>query len=187
MDTDMISGGGTNIAAALRLAMDSFKRSSSADKVILIISDGEEHDSASQSVLKNISDDRLRIYTVGVGTEKGGLVPVYEDSGNNNDGSYGSVAVVDYMKDSNGNPVTSRLDAETMGRIAQDGNGSYYQATSHGTEVISLLDELAKLRRDVLAEDQIQRFKPMYQYFLGAGILFLLLAWLLPEGWGGAA
>lgn len=172
MDTDMISGGGTNIAAAIQLANRSFERTSSADRVILILSDGEEHDGASLEVIKNIKDDRLKIYTVGIGTEKGGLVPVYNNTGD---------TVIDYMKDEAGNPVTSRLNAETMKKLAQAGNGSYYQATLQGTEISSLLKELSTLKRGNLDALQIRRFNPLYQYFLAPGILLFTLAWLLPD------
>ena len=172
MDTDMISGGGTNIAAAIQLAYNSFNRVSSADRVIMILSDGEEHDGASQNAIANISDDRLKIFTVGIGTERGGLVPIYNDAGD---------TVIDFIKDETGNPVTSRLDAEAMRRIAQVGGGCYFQATMQGSEISSLLGELSALKRDELAIEQIRRFNPLYQYFLAPGILFIMIAWLLPE------
>jgi len=171
MDTDMISGGGTNIAAAIRLAKDSFERTSDADRVILILSDGEEHDDASLGVLKSVTDDKLKIFTIGIGTEKGALVPVYNDAG----------TVIDYMKDESGNHVVSRLNAETLKKLALDGRGSYYQATLQGTEIPSLINELSSLKRGKLAVEQIRRFKPLYQYFLLPGILLIMLAWFLPE------
>ena len=172
MDTDMISGGGTNIAAALKLASESFKRTSSADKVIIILSDGEEHDGNSQSILRNINDERIKIFTVGIGTERGGLVPVYNAAGD---------TVIDYITDDSGNPVTSRLNPGNLQSLARDGNGSYFQASLQGTETITLLDELSTLKRDISATEQIRRFTPLYQYFLGAGIFLLLAAWFLPE------
>jgi Ca-activated chloride channel family protein len=172
MDTDMISSGGTNLAAAIGLANDSFERVSDADRVILIISDGEEHDLAGQNVLKKITDNKLRIYTIGIGTEKGGLVPIYDKDGN---------SVVDYMEDGNGNPVTSRLDANNLKKLARDGNGVYYQANSQGVDVDSLLMEFSHLDRDVQTVEKIRRFKQLFQYFLGVGILLFMIAWFLPE------
>jgi len=172
MDTEMISGGGTNLAAALKLASESFKRTSSADRVIIILSDGEEHEGNSQNILSGIDDDRIKIYTVGIGTEKGGLVPVYNAAGD---------TVIDYMVDETGNPVTSRLNPGNLQKLARDGKGSYFQATLQGTEITSLLGELSTLKKDVSASEQIRRFQPLYQYFLGPGIFLLLIAWFLPE------
>lgn len=173
MDTDMISGGGTNLAAAIRLANGSFERTSGADRVILIVSDGEEHDNASQSVLQSITDEKTRIYTIGVGTEKGGLVPVYADDG---------VTVADYMKDADGNPVTSRIHADTLKELAQAGNGAFYQAGFSGMDISALLGELSGLERDVQAAERLRRFSPLYQWFLGAGTLLFMVAWIMPEG-----
>ena len=170
IDTDMISGGGTNIAAAINLAKDSFKRSSNADRVLLILSDGEEHDDASQKALKNINDERIKIYTVGIGTEKGGLIPVYDGD-----------TVTDFMRDDSGNPVTSRLEPDNLQKLARECNGAYYQATLQGSETESLLGELSKLKKDVSASEQIRHFNPLYQYFLGVGILLITAAWFFPE------
>jgi len=173
MDTYMISGGGSNIAAAIQLANDSFDRTSSSDRVIIVLSDGEEHDDASLHVLENINDERLRVFAVGIGTERGGLVPIYDNSGE---------AVIDYFRDESGNPVNSRLNAELLQRLAQAGNGSYFQATAYGAEAYALSEQLSGLRRGILAEEQIRRFNPLFQIFLGPGILLFLIVWFLPEG-----
>ena len=172
IDTDMISGGGTNLAAAIRLANDSFQRTSSADRVILILSDGEEHDAESADALRRITDEYTKIFTVGIGTEKGGLVPIYNNTGD---------TVVDYMKDNAGNPVTSRLNAEILKKLAQDGRGSNYQADSQGTHISSLSSDLSSLKKGIIVTEQIRLYKPIYQYFLAPGILFFTLAWFLPD------
>lgn len=172
MDTDMISGGGTNLAAGIKLAGDSFKRTSGADRVIIILSDGEEHDGASADILKNIKDDNTKIYAIGIGTERGGLVPVYGEEG----------TIADYMKDEAGNPVTSRLNAGTLIKLAEESGGAYYQASVQGIEISSLINDLAVLKRDTSAPEKIPRFYLLYQYFLAAGIVLFMIYWLLPEG-----
>ena len=172
MDTDMISGGGTNIAAALRLANDSFKRSSESDRVVLIISDGEEHDGAALNMMKSLSESGIKIYAIGVGTEFGGLVPVYDERGE---------TVIDYMRDVSGNPVTSRLKADALAQLAREGGGKYYQATMQGAEITSLLEDISSLKRGELSTEQGRRFRQLYQYFLAPGLLLFLIAWLLPE------
>ena len=173
IDTDMISGSGsTNLAAAIQLANDSFKTSPGADRVIIILSDGEELEGSALNILDGINDGRLRVYTVGIGTERGGLIPVYNSAG---------TAVVDYMKDRSGNTVTSRLNADTMRQLARLGRGSYYQASLQGIEINSLLGELSALKRDALAIERIRNYRQLYQYFLGAGLFFFLIAWFLPD------
>ena len=172
MDTEMISGGGTNLAAAIKLAKDSFERTSSADRVILILSDGEEHDGSSIEAIKSITDEQVKIFTVGIGTEKGGLVPVYDQNG---------AAIIDYLKDDSGNPVTSRLNSAIMEQLAKNGRGAYYQATLQGAETSALLADLSALKRDAYEMVRIKRFQQIYQYFLGPGLLLFMIAWFLPE------
>jgi Ca-activated chloride channel family protein len=99
-------------------------------------------------------------------------VPVYDNTGDR---------VVDYIKDSNGNPVTSRLQAETLMSLAREGNGFYFQASLQGTETALLADALANLRKSTVAEERTRLFTQLYQYFLAPGILLFLLAWFLPE------
>ncbi len=172
IDTDMIAGGGTNIAAAIKLADSSFKRTSSADRVIIILSDGEELDSNSQEIVKNINDKQLKVFTIGVGSDKGGLIPVYDEKTNQR---------ISYKKDSKGDFVTSRLNADILKNLADIGNGAYYQSSISGDEIQNLLKDIGSLKRDTSKTDKIKRLKSQYQYFLGAGILLFTAAYLLPE------
>ncbi|QGQ95656.1 VWA domain-containing protein [Paenibacillus psychroresistens] len=170
MDTQMIGGGGTDIGAAINLANRSFERTSSSDRVVIILSDGEEHGSASLDVLKKINDDRLKIYAVGLGSEKGGLIPVYDSTGERR---------VDYKKDDTGKAITSSLQPETLEKLAASGH--YYQSSVSGDEINPLLRDISALKRDDTATTKIGRYKQLYQYFLGAGILLFLAAYLLPD------
>ncbi|MCL1816079.1 MAG: VWA domain-containing protein [Clostridiales bacterium] len=172
MDTDMIGGGGTNLAAAIKLAAESFSKTAEGERVILVISDGEDHDEASLKTVKGLAEEQIRIFTVGVGSEKGGLVPVYDNSGD---------TVIDYLKDENGNPVNSRLMPATLKQLALAGNGAYYQASLQGMETSALLNDLSALKKDTFAAEQIKRYRPLFQYFLGTGLFLFLLAWLWPE------
>lgn len=172
IDTEMIGGGGTNIGTALNLAQKSFNEASSADRVIIILSDGEEHNSKSIDALKSINDERLKIFAIGVGTEKGGLVPDYDSSG---------IQKTGYKKDKNGEFVMSKLNADILKNIASTGNGAYYQASLTGEEISSLTKKISSLKRDNYNEHEIKRYKQLYQYFLGPGILLFLIAYLLPE------
>lgn len=177
MDTEMISGGGSNLAAAISLAADSFQRASSADKVILILSDGEDHDGASLEAVKKITDQQVKIYSVGIGTELGGVIPVYDHAGS---------TVIDYLKDAEGNTVISKLASGTLRQLAQDGGGVYFQAALDGAETAALIKELSALKRDEYQMERVKRFAHLYQYFLGPGLLLFALAWLLPERRSGA-
>lgn len=170
LDTQMIGGGGTNIGAAISLANRSFARASGADRVVIILSDGEEHDADSLEVLQQIADDRLKIYAVGLGSETGGLIPVYDATGTQR---------VDYKKDDNGKFITSSLQPETLEKLTA--SGRYYQSSLSGDEIEPLLRDISALKRDNTVTTRIGRYKQLYQIFLGAGILLFLAAYLLPD------
>ena len=172
IDTDMIGGGGTNVGTAISLAQKSFNEASSADRVVIVLSDGEEHNSNSVDILKSIKDDRLKVFTIGIGTEKGGLVPDYDSTG---------IQKAGYKKDKNGEFVMSKLNADTLKSIASTGNGAYYPASVTGEEISSLTKKISSLKRSNYNTDEVKRFKQLYQYFLGPGILLFLIAYLLPE------
>jgi Ca-activated chloride channel family protein len=172
IDTDMIGGGGTNIGTAISLAAKSFEKASNADRVIIILSDGEEHESGSLNKLKAVNDDKLRVYTIGTGTDKGGLIPVYSAEGSEKTG---------YKKDNNGEFIMSKLSPEVLKELASAGNGLYFQSSLAGEEITAISAEISKLKRDILKTEKIRRFKHLYQIFLGAGILLIMLSYILPD------
>lgn len=173
IDTDMISGTGTNIGSAISLAGNSFEDTSSADSVVIILSDGEDQETGSLDALKKLNLKNLHVFTIGIGTEKGGLIPIYDASG---------TTVSDYMKDNSGQYVTSKLMPDTLKSLATQGHGAFYQSTVTGDEITQLMNDISTLKKDTIKTDRINQYKQLYQYFLGAGMFFIILAYLLPEG-----
>lgn len=172
IDTDMIGGGGTRISRAIDLAQKSFKNSASTNKVIIILSDGEQHDKKEIDTLNNTNFEKLNIFTIGIGSDKGGLIPIYDDSTNQK---------VTYKKDSSGNFIMSRLNDDTLKHIANLGNGNYYKSCNELSEISSIIKDISTLEESILTTRKIKKFNLLYQYFLGVGILLFLVAYFLPE------
>ncbi|MFW5982192.1 MAG: VWA domain-containing protein [Halanaerobiaceae bacterium] len=171
IDTDMIAGGGSNIPAAINLAKNSFDKSARGDKVIVIISDGEEHQNNSLEAVEGIEGEDIRIFTLGIGTEKGGLIPVFNQQGSKES----------YMRDKNGEYVNSRLHSDNLKQIAKSGQGTYLELAASG-EIDNLLAELSSLKRSQYKTEEIKQYRHLYQYFLGAGIILFITGYLLLEG-----
>ncbi|BDU50331.1 VWA domain-containing protein [Haliovirga abyssi] len=167
IDTNMISGGGTNIKKALELAEASFKKSAKGDKVIILISDGEVHNESGINESEKI-DKSIKIYTIGVGSLKGSLIPIVDKIGNR----------IDYKKDKKGNYVLSKLDVKTLEEIAKNGNGKFYMSTIAGDEIQKLTSKINLLKREELGIEKLKIYKKLYQYFLGIGILIFLMGYL---------
>ena len=169
IDTGMIAGGGTDIAAAINLAKNSFDRSAQGEKVIVIFSDGEVHNPEGIKAARKIKN--TKIYTVGVGTKQGGLIPQYNAQGEK----------VGYKKDNTGQYVNSKLKQATLEKIAGQGSGRFYRLDLQNRAIDRLIEQISQLQKRKLGTDRIKKFRQLYQYFLGAGLLLLLIGYFLPE------
>lgn len=172
IDTDLIAGGGTNIAAALKLAKESFDESAKGDKVVVIFSDGEEHNQSGIEVAKGLEE--VKVYTVGVGSKEGALIPAYDSQGTK----------VGYKRNQAGKYVNSKLNIASLKKIAENGGGKFYLASLTGGEIGQLIDDISKLKRDKYSKDKVKKFTKIYQYFLATGLFLFLVGYLLPE-WRG--
>ena len=172
VDTDLIAGGGTKIGAAINLATASFTRSAEGDRVILIISDGEEQESGSLEKVMAVKDEDIKIFTIGIGTEKGGLIPEFDSQGR----------VTAYKQDQQGEYVISRLHSETLKRLAEIGQGTYFQVTTGGQEIDNFLAKISSLKRSQYEAERIKSYTQLYQYFLGPGLILLIIGYLLLRG-----
>lgn len=172
IDTDMISGGGSNVAKALEVAKSSFDLSATGDKVILVISDGEEHSADAALITEAIEEDQIHVYAIGMGTIEGGLIPEYDPITNEKLG---------YKKDNQGHAVMSKLNESMLKSIAADTDGAYYQSTLTSNEISDLVNEFGKLKKSDIKTNQVKNYEHFYQYFLGPGLVLLLFGLIFPE------
>src|SRR5881409_3299145 len=114
LDTKTIPEGGTNISSAITLATQSFGKSAVGNRALIVFTDGEELSGDAAKAAKAASDAGVRIFTVGVGTPQGSLIPV--------NGEDGETA---FVKDSAGQVVKSKLDDKRLREIAQAASGFY--------------------------------------------------------------
>ena len=170
IDTDMISGGGTDLAKAIKLAVKSFEAISDrkeSDKVIIILSDGEEHSSETLKLVKEIESPKLKIFSIGIGTKEGGLIPEYNQTGTQQIG---------YKKDSQGQVVVSKLNEIMLQEITALTGGEYYRTTNTSEEIDLLVNDIRKLKRGTSRTHEIKNYIHLYQYFLGLGMILLLVS-----------
>lgn len=167
----VISRPGTVIGNAMRIAMQGFDPELPSQKVMLILTDGEDHETDPLKAAQEIADQGVLIYTIGFGTTEGEPVPVVDSNGQ----------IVDWKHDQEGNIVLSRLDESTLKSIAHIGNGRYYRAGSDGRELDNLLFEIDKLQKAQLENRYEVIHIERYQNFLGLAFLLLILAEFLPD------
>ena len=126
VDTNVISTGGTDIARAITESEAAFKNDNNY-KIVILMTDGEDLEDSGIQQAKAANEKGLTIYTVGVGTPKGELIPVGNKHGQ-----------IEYLRDSNGQLVTTKLDQDTLNNIAEVTNGFYVPlgATGLGLEEV---------------------------------------------------
>lgn len=164
LNTDLISSQGTAISEAIQLAESYYSDNSEASKVLVIISDGEDHEGESLEMAEDAADNDVRIITIGVGTEKGGTIPIKRNG-----------ITQSFKKDNEGNTVITKLNTETLSEIADAGNGVYIDGTITADAIEALQEELSGIDKVAFESQQYADFASQFQWFLGIGLLFLIL------------
>ena len=157
---------GTAISEAIDLAERSFEQDNKQHKALIIITDGENHDEETLERAKTASENGLMIFTVGVGTSDGGYIPMY----------YAGQA--GFKMDRSGNPVKTRLNEQMLSDVAQAGAGAYYNLVNGEKVINDLKERIATIEKREFEQRSFTEFKSYFQYFLAAGLLFLLIEFI---------
>ncbi|WP_339661177.1 VWA domain-containing protein [Croceibacter atlanticus] len=170
MNTDMLSSQGTAINEAIQLAKTYYNDDEQTNRVLFIISDGEDHEGDSVNIAEEASEEGIRIFTIGVGTTKGGRIPIKRNG-----------VVLNYKKDQNDQTVITRLQEETLKDIAKEANGEYIYNKITKETVEKVTEILQNMDKKEFEAKQFADFKDQFQWFLGFGIFFLVLEVFLLE------
>lgn len=170
VDVDAVPNPGTDIAAAITRAMESFDFQDATTKVIVIITDGESTEGDVLEAAEEASKKGVLLYTIGMGSTAGAPIPVY-----------GAGGQMDFKRDRMGNVVVSRLDEAALERIATTGNGKYFRGTTAQDELDEIYRAINALQKKEFGVKQFTDFEDRFQFFLGAALALLVLEMLLSE------
>ncbi len=170
MNTDMVSSQGTAITEAIKMAETYYNDEDQVNKVLFIISDGEDHEGNISEIVNEAANLGIRIYTIGVGTETGGPIP-YKRNG----------ILQYYKRDKKNQQVITKLNANKLNEIASKGNGKYING-SNTSEVIEEVNTILNgMNQKEFEAKQFTDFKDRFQWFLGISIFLLVLELVLLE------
>ena len=163
MNTDMVSSQGTAIKDAIELAKTYYNPDEPTSKVLILISDGEDHLGEVEAITKEAAAQGIRIFTIGVGSERGGPIPIKRGG-----------ITQSYKKDLNGETVITRMDEAILKEIAAATNGEYVRGnvTTEVTDKVS--DFLRNLDQTEFEARQFADYQSQFQWFLGLAFLLLL-------------
>ena len=170
MNTNMVSSQGTAFNDAIQLAVDFFDVKDTS-KLIVLISDGEDHGEGVEDAVELAKEKGVRIITIGVGTEKGGPIPLRDDKG----------TIASYKKDQEGQTVITKLYPEVLKKIADNTKSKYIVGTTTKDVVEEIKKSLDKIEKSEFESQQIADFESQYQWFLALGFLLLLVDVFLLE------
>jgi len=170
MNTDMLSSQGTAINEAIKLATTYFDDEEQTNRILIIISDGEDHNQEAATVAQEAQEAGIRIFTIGVGDVKGGPIPEKRNG-----------IVLNYKKDNQGETVITRLDEENLKNIAAQANGVYINGKNTNDVVKTIKDILNGMDKKEFETKEYADFKDQFQWFLAFAVFFLLLDIFLLE------
>ena len=162
MNTNMVSSQGTAITEAVSLAQTYYNDEEQTNRVLFLISDGEDHEGNVESIVEEATQLGIKVYTIGVGSDKGAPIPIKRNG-----------VLQSYKRDQNNEQVITRLNKATLEQIADIGGGEYIDGTNTKEVVESVTAILNGMDKKEFEAKQFTDFKDQFQWFL-AGALFLL-------------
>ena len=170
IDEKMIASGSTSIENAIKKSLDIFELvPERKSKVLVIFTDGEDFSPDLREIKKRVADQKLTIFTVGVGSFSGAPIPMYSYKGD----------LKGYLRDENGSVVITRLDEKVLEAVARESGGKYIASTSNLSDMRTLERHLDRFEREELGQHAIQAKKEFYHYFSMLAGLLLLIEWLI--------
>ena len=170
LNVNIIPLGGTAIAEAIETALTAFKEGDNY-KVLVLFTDGEDHDSGALEAAEKAAKAGLRIFTIGIGTAEGELLRIKDAQGGS-----------DYIRDEQGNVVKSHLNERLLQQIAGATEGGFYLPLRGAKAIDTLYDQgLAKLPKSQHQEKLVRRYHERYHWPLAVAIVLLLVEMLFPE------
>ena len=170
LNTDMLSSQGTAINEAINLAKTYYDDDQQTNRVLVILSDGEDHSEAAVQVAEEASKEGIKIFTIGVGDVNGGPIPLRRNG-----------VLLNYKKDKLGETVITKLDEDTLKNIANQANGTYINGAITDKVVNQMTDILNKMDKTEFEAKQVANFESRFQWFLGLAILLLFIDIFLLE------
>lgn len=162
---------GTSVGSAIRSAIDSFPTKERKYKALVLITDGEDHESDILEVSKEAKENGIVIYTIGIGSLEGVPIPHYDDNGNKRG----------FKKDRAGNIVTTKLDVETLQEIASVTGGKFFHVSPDRGELDVIFSEISQMEKKELGSKEYTSYEDRFQIFLLIAVLLLFIEFFTDE------
>ena len=171
LDTRLIPKPGTALGEAIRTGIKSFPDKERKHKAMILLTDGEDHNSEPMAAATEARKEGVRIYTVGIGRPEGEPIPLLETNGN----------FSGYRKDKSGQTVVSKLDEMLLQKIALETGGKYFRATGSEVELDRIYDDISGMEKKELKSTTYIKYENRYQYFAFLAFLLIITEMFISE------
>ncbi len=171
MDQNTVSVQGTSLESAITAAQRAYTQLEKKHKVLLLLTDGEDHEGRAVEAAAEARKDGIKIYTVGIGSPAGEPIPIVDRKGNQ----------VGFKKDREGEVIVSRLDEATLQKIALETGGKYYHATAGELELDRIFEEIASMEKKELEGSLVTRYDDRYQWPLLLAMILIVGEFFVSE------
>ncbi len=164
IDTEMLSSQGTSIDSALNLSANFFDQNSETNRVLILLSDGEDHDDIPESLINLIIENNINLISIGVGQDSGSTIPIKING-----------TIDSYKKDNNGQVVITKRNSEILNKIANSSGGEYIDGniTEEALEYVKI--KLDKIDKSEFETSQFVEYKQQFQIFILIALLFIIV------------
>jgi Ca-activated chloride channel family protein len=171
MDQNTVSVKGTSLESAITAARRGFTQLEKKHKVLLLLTDGEDHEGRAVEAAAEARKDGIKIFPVGIGSAAGEPIPIVDRKGSQ----------VGFKKDRQGEVIVSRLDEVTLQKIALETGGKYYHATAGELELDHIFEEIATMEKKELEGALVTRYDDRYQWPLLLALLLIVGEFFVSE------
>ncbi len=166
----MVPVQGTNLADAISKAEESFASDEGKNRAIILITDGENHESEAIAAAEAAKKKGIMINTIGIGSQNGVPIPLIENG-----------VVKGYRKDRDGQTVITKLNSDLLRTIAATGNGVYVQASQADLGLGSVIDKINELDKAQIESKMYTDYEDQFQWFLAAALFLFFIEFLISE------
>ena len=170
VDTETIASGTTAFDQAILAALNVYKDvEGRKSKLLVLFTDGEDFSSNLSKIKQQVQNEKIHVFTLGVGTADGAPIPLFNNQG----------MQIGHMKDKKGSIVISRLNEGILTNIARDSGGTYIRMTSNDADLKSLVHHIQRFEKEKIEDKSFSRVDEQYPYFLAISFIVLMIEWFL--------
>lgn len=170
INSGMVPVQGTNLADAINKASESFSNDVAKNKAIILITDGENHESEAIEAAENCSKKGIMINTIGIGSQNGVPIPLVENG-----------EIKGYRKDKEGQTVVTKLNSDLLKAIAGKANGVYVQASQADIGLGAVMTKIGELDKAQLENKMYTDYEDQFQWFIGLALILFFIEFLISE------